>query len=62
LAALHFYRRDPDAIMAVLTADHYIENVQIFQKALSAAGKLAQKGYLVTLGITPPALFSFRLY
>lgn len=55
LAAIHFSRRDPESIMAVLTADHYIKNVRVFQNALTVAGQLAQQGYLVTLGITPTA-------
>jgi mannose-1-phosphate guanylyltransferase len=39
--------------MAVLTADHYIQNVSGFQKVLRTAYEVAQKGYLVTLGIPP---------
>jgi len=53
LAAIHLQQRDPDAIMAVLTADHFITNKKRFQQALTAAEKVAHDGYLVTLGIKP---------
>ncbi|MGB9639612.1 MAG: mannose-1-phosphate guanylyltransferase [Anaerolineales bacterium] len=53
LAAVALTKRDPDAIMAVLTSDHYIGNQEWFQKLLKVAATVAQKNYLVTLGITP---------
>ena len=53
LAALYLRRLDPDAVMAVLTADHFIEKREDFRQALAAAGKLARQGRLVTLGIKP---------
>jgi mannose-1-phosphate guanylyltransferase len=53
LAAVHLQQRDPDAVMAVLTADHLITKSGSFRKALLAAEKVAQDGYLVTLGIKP---------
>jgi mannose-1-phosphate guanylyltransferase len=53
LAALYLRRLDPDAIMAVLTADHFIKDGKVFREALGAAGRLAQQGRLVTLGIQP---------
>lgn len=53
LAAIHLQRMDPDAIMVVLTADHYITNTQEFRKALEAGSLLAKAGHLVTLGIHP---------
>lgn len=53
MAAWALSQRDPQACMAVLTADHYMENVPLFQKLLSAAEKVAQEGCLVTLGIKP---------
>jgi mannose-1-phosphate guanylyltransferase len=55
LAAIYLYRRDPEAIMAVLTADHYIADVEKFRRALAAAEKAARQGYLVTMGIHPTA-------
>jgi mannose-1-phosphate guanylyltransferase len=53
LAAVHLRRRDPDAVMAVLTADQVIQDAARFRSLLSAAHDLAQQGLLVTLGITP---------
>ena len=53
LAAVAIQQRDPEGVMAVLTADHFIANVQKFQQSLRAAYSLAQEGYLMTLGITP---------
>jgi mannose-1-phosphate guanylyltransferase len=55
LGALHLYRRDQDAIMAVLTADHFISDQEQFRSVLSAAEEIAEAGYLVTLGIEPSA-------
>lgn len=53
LGAIHMRRRDAHASMAVLTADHFIRDVPQFQKALTAAARVAESGHLVTLGITP---------
>lgn len=53
LAAVAIQQRDADATMAVLTADHFIENVPYFHQLILAAYDLAQDGYLVTLGIKP---------
>ena len=53
LSAIHLLRRDPDATMVVLTADHYIADEDAFRKALAAAAPLAEEGHLVTLGIQP---------
>jgi mannose-1-phosphate guanylyltransferase len=53
LAAIHLRERDPKAIMAVLTADHYITNTEQFRRVLEIACCVAQDGHLVTLGIKP---------
>lgn len=42
-----------NAVLACLTADHYIKNVEHFRKALLAAAQAAAGGQIVTLGITP---------
>jgi mannose-1-phosphate guanylyltransferase len=52
-AAVAIQNRDPNATMAVVTADHIIGNVGKFHDLLVAAHDVAQDGYLVTLGITP---------
>lgn len=53
LAAVHLQQRDPDAVMAVLTADHYIRAEDVFRCALAASCEAARRGHLVTLGIRP---------
>lgn len=53
LAALHLLRRDPDAIMAVLSADHRIADEAQFRDQLLLGARMAAEGHLVTLGITP---------
>jgi mannose-1-phosphate guanylyltransferase len=52
-AAEVLFERDPESVMAVLTADHLIQNERAFQEILATAFQLAQKDYLVTLGIKP---------
>jgi len=53
LSALHIRRRDPQGMLACLTADHYIGDEARFRAVLAAAARVAQQGYLVTLGIAP---------
>ena len=53
LAAVAIKNRDPEAVMAVLTSDHFIGNEPSFRDLLAAAYDLAQDDYLVTLGISP---------
>ncbi|MCE1252009.1 MAG: mannose-1-phosphate guanylyltransferase [Anaerolineae bacterium] len=53
LAAIHLRHKDPQAVMAVLTADHYISRTAEFRQTLDTAARLAADGHLVTLGITP---------
>ena len=55
LAALHLHRRDPDAVMAVLSADHRVGRGDLFCDILTLGEQLAQQGKLVTLGIQPTA-------
>ena len=53
LAAIHIAKRDPKSIMVVVTADHYIKNVEHFQNILNTAIDVAEKDHIVTLGISP---------
>jgi len=46
-------QRDPQATIAILTADHHISDKEGFRAVLAAARDLAQQGYIVTLGIAP---------
>ena len=53
LAAAVLRKRDPDAMMSVLPSDHFIRNRDLFHYLMREAFQVAEKGYLVTLGITP---------
>src|SRR5574339_828976 len=53
LAAAVLKKRDPEASMAILTADHFIRNKDLFRYLIRTALQVAAKDYLVTLGITP---------
>lgn len=44
---------NPNATVAVLTADHYIAHEAKFREVLKAAYQAAGEDYIVTLGITP---------
>lgn len=53
LAASHIARRDPEAIMVVLTSDHLITDEEKFLQVLKAGSQAAENGGLYTLGIQP---------
>ncbi len=53
LAALALKHRDPQAVMGILTSDHYIGDEENFRCYLKTAYEVALDDYLVTLGITP---------
>ena len=53
LAASIIARFDPDGIMAVLPADHYILDEERFRDTLRKGRSVAESGALVTLGIAP---------
>lgn len=52
-AAAHIMKKSPDAVMAVMPSDHIITKNDVFLKVLKQAKKLAEKGYLTTIGIKP---------
>jgi mannose-1-phosphate guanylyltransferase len=53
LANLHVFAKDPDAVVCVLPADHFIRDEAAFRAALEQAVAEARRGGVVTLGITP---------
>ena len=55
LASIVLKKRDPIAVMVVLTSDHFIGDVDKFHQLLRSAFLVARDGYLVTLGIEPTA-------
>lgn len=53
-AAAHLLaKRDPDAVMLVLPADHVINDVEAFRDAVSRASEAVAGGALATFGILP---------
>lgn len=53
LAAAVLKKRNPDAVMAIQTSDHYIRNRDLFHYLIRTACEIADRNHLVTLGITP---------
>ena len=53
LAAIIIAAHDPQAVMAVLPADHFIRDEEGLRDSLELASVTARNGYLVTLGIEP---------
>ena len=56
LAAVKLQKIDPQATMAVLTADHYIRNIPLFHELLEFGWATAQDDWLVTLASIRPSL------
>jgi mannose-1-phosphate guanylyltransferase len=46
-------RRDSDEVALVLPADHFVADEAAFVAALQEAARVAERGYLVTLGVVP---------
>ncbi len=46
-------RRESDEVCLVLPADHFVADDPAFVEALREAARTAERGYLVTLGVTP---------
>ncbi len=53
LAALAAVARDSDPVLLVMAADHVIQKLDVFHRAVTAGALLAQQGTLVTFGIVP---------
>lgn len=53
LAATMIAVREPQALMAVLPADHFIRDEDGLRHCLQTAAQAARNGYLMTLGIVP---------
>jgi mannose-1-phosphate guanylyltransferase len=54
LAAEHVIRRDPQGVMIVLPADHYVADIEEFKRVLKAGGEVAREGeWVLTIGIRP---------
>jgi len=54
LAAAYIQRRDPEGVMLVLPADHYVADIEAFQRVIRAGEQAASSGeWVVTIGIIP---------
>ena len=53
LAAEYIHKHHDDAIMVVLSADHFIEDSDYFAQIVRHACEYAQTGKIITYGITP---------
>jgi mannose-1-phosphate guanylyltransferase/mannose-6-phosphate isomerase len=53
LAAAYLEGLDPEAIMGVLPSDHLLEDGERWERTVRVAVGLAERGRLVTLGLTP---------
>ncbi|MFM8821726.1 MAG: AGE family epimerase/isomerase, partial [Phenylobacterium sp.] len=52
-AAIHLLRRDEEAVMVVLAADHHVPDGGAFRDAVVRAAPFSRAGRIVTLGIAP---------
>lgn len=50
---LHAVSRDPEAVVLVLAADHFIPDAEAFARAVEAGVWDAELGFLVTFGVKP---------
>ena len=46
-------RRESDEVALVLPADHFVADEEAFAEGLREAARVAERGYLVTLGVVP---------
>lgn len=53
LAVSHIIQQHPDAVIAIMSTDHVIEQTDVLHEALQAAYSLAKQGAMVVLGVTP---------
>lgn len=53
VAAIHAASLEKDPVLLVLSADHMIRNVSVFQQAVKDAVAAAEKNYLATFGVQP---------
>lgn len=52
-AATYIKKIDPEAILVILTADHFIRNIPEFHNLLKSGYQAAKEKHLITLGIKP---------
>jgi mannose-1-phosphate guanylyltransferase/mannose-6-phosphate isomerase len=52
-AAAWVAARDPDAVLAIVAADHHVPDADAFARAIETAAGAARAGWIVTLGVKP---------
>ncbi|MBB4658770.1 mannose-1-phosphate guanylyltransferase/mannose-6-phosphate isomerase [Parvularcula dongshanensis] len=55
VASLHVAQDDPEGMVLLLPADHFVRDVEGFWQAVRRGEEAARRGHLVTLGIKPTA-------
>lgn len=55
VAALQALKKDQEAILLVMPADHVIKDIDEFSRAVTAGSEAAKQGRLVTFGVIPEA-------
>ena len=53
LACAHVAHTDPNGVMVVLPSDQHVADLPAFQKSVEEAIRVAETGFIVTLGIKP---------
>jgi mannose-1-phosphate guanylyltransferase len=53
LAAIYLRRVDPDSVLGIFPADHFIGAPENFAEVVRTAGTLAKSGRVVTIGVKP---------
>lgn len=53
LAASELLKKDPGAVMVIVSSDHVVQNVSAFEETIARAVQLAKQDYFVTVGIQP---------
>jgi mannose-1-phosphate guanylyltransferase/mannose-6-phosphate isomerase len=53
VAALKATANGADPVLLILPADHFIRDLDLFHRTLTAGAELAEQGYLITFGIVP---------
>jgi mannose-1-phosphate guanylyltransferase len=60
-SAIEIGRRDPEAVIAVFTADHLIEPIDVFQRAVDEGFRVAEEGVVVGGARAAEALVTFGI-
>ena len=51
--SLRYFEKSGDDIVIIVPSDHLISNLEGFEKSIKEAVKIAEQGYIVTIGVEP---------